>query len=304
MTASLARTLPPIAAAMLLAISADTAWATQDAGGRAPLRETHEHGSGQQAPAAPTHEQHDHGGHDETTPSRPPFIPPITDEDRKAAFPDVKDHAVHDDSIHYLVLFDRLEWQSGGDGRFGIDSEGWAGFDRDRLWFRLEGEADEGRAGETQLQALYGRQIARWWDLVAGVRQDFGPGPNRTWAAVGIQGLAPYWFDVEATAFIGDSGRTAVRVETEYELLLTNRLVLQPLLGLEINGTPDRERGIGAGLSTSEAGLRLRYEIRREFAPYIGVAWFNRHGKTADLARESGEDAGGARFVAGVRAWF
>jgi copper resistance protein B len=231
----------------------------------------------------------------------------VTDEDRKAAFPQLDDagHAVHDSAVHYYVLFDQLEWQAGDGITAGNwDNRGWIGRDVNRFWFRTEGEAEGGDLAEAQAHALYGRAIHRWWDVVAGVRQDFRPGPARTWAAVGVQGLAPYWFEVEATAYIGESGRTHFRFETEYELLLTNRLVLQPLVELEIYGKSDPERGIGAGLSSGEAGLRVRYEFRREFAPYIGVTWNRKFFGTGDFARAAGEDTGGARFATGVRVWF
>jgi copper resistance protein B len=202
-------------------------------------------------------------------------------------------------------LFDQLEWQSnaGGTG-LNIDTKGWVGRDRDRLWFRAEGDGEDGRVGEAEAHVLYGRPFSRWWDVVAGVRQDFKPGPSRTWAAVGIQGLAPYWFEVELTGYIGESGRTHLRGKVEYELLLTNRLVLQPLVEVELFGKSDPERGVGAGLSTTEVGLRLRYEFKREFAPYVGVTWNNKRGRTADFAEAVGEDTGGARFVSGLRLWF
>jgi copper resistance protein B len=248
----------------------------------------------------------DHSQHQQPAQELPPFIPPITDEDRRAAFPhDLEGHAVHDRSLNYFLLFDQLEWQSvaGGTG-LNVDTKGWVGGDRDRLWFRAEGDAEDGRVGEAEAHVFYGRQISRWWDVVAGVRQDFRPGPARTWAAVGIQGLAPYWFEVELTGYIGASGRTHIRGEVEYELLLTNRLVLQPLLELELFGKSDPERGVGAGLSTTDLGFRLRYEFRREFAPYIGVTWNNKWAGTADFAEAAGEETSGARFVTGVRLWF
>jgi copper resistance protein B len=214
-------------------------------------------------------------------------------------------HAVHDNATHYYVLFDQLEWQAASrDSGLNIDIKGWIGRDRDRFWFRAEGEGEDGRVGHAEVHAFYGRMISRWWDVVAGVRQDIEPGPARTWAAIGIQGLAPYWFEVEATAYIGASGRTQARFEVEYELLLTNRLVLQPLVEAELFGKSDPERGIGAGLSTLDTGFRLRYEIRREFAPYIGVTWNRKLGETADFAEAAGDPTGGARFVTGVRLWF
>ena len=231
------------------------------------------------------------GAHDHSAPQKPegkkeypPGIPPVTDEDRAAAFPDLHDrgHAVHDSAVHYYVLFDQLEFQA-GDGTGGNwDSRGWIGRDVNRFWFRTEGEVETATSRRPRPTRSTAAPFTAWWDLVAGVRQDFRPGPARTWAAIGIQGLAPYWFEVEATAYIGESGRTHFRIETEYELLLTNRLVLQPLVELEIYGKSDPERRIGAGLSSLETGLRLRYEIRREFAPYFGVTWNRtllRHGR-------------------------
>jgi copper resistance protein B len=173
-----------------------------------------------------------------------------------------------------------------------------------RFWFRTEGEAQDGNVAEAQAHALFGRAIHPWWEVVLGVRQDFGPGPGRTWAAIGIQGVAPYWFDVRATAYIGEAGRTHLRVETEYELLFTNRLVLQPLVELDIYGKSDPDRAIGSGLSSGEAGMRLRYEIRREFAPYVGVTWNRKFLRTADLAEDAGENTGAAKLAIGVRVWF
>jgi copper resistance protein B len=269
--------------------------------------------AGHQQPPPPTvtpakppdksaHESH---AGDEPAQELPAFIPPLTDEDRKAAFPDLKSHMVHGRSMHAFVLFDQLEWQAAAH-RSGInlDSRGWVGFDRDRLWFRIEGDSEEGRVGEAQVHALYSRQFSRWWDVVAGIRQDFQPGPAQTWAAIGVQGLAPYWFEVEATAYVGASGRTQLRFEVEYELLVTNRLVLQPLAEVEVHGKSDPERGTGAGLSATDVGIRLRYELKREFAPYLGVTWNRKYGKTADYAEAAGDSSGGARLVTGLRLWF
>lgn len=243
-------------------------------------------------------------GSDPSVPGQPPGIPPITEADRAAAFPQVEGHSVHDTAVNYLVVFDQLEFQTGpGDDGLSWDTKGWIGGDVNRFWFRTEGETDGDRPADAQVHLLYGRAIARWWEVVGGVRQDITPGPQRTWAAVGIQGLAPYWFDVEATAYIGASGRTHFRFEAEHEVLLTNRLILQPLLEVEIYGKADRERGIGRGLSSIDAGLRLRYEIRREFAPYIGLHWHEKYFGTADLARAEGHRTGGARLGVGVRIW-
>lgn len=279
----------------------------------AQSHEPHGHEASQQKPQPPPppkqgHPTHNPGDPAPYPPGQPPptGLPPVTDEDRKAAFPELHgQHTVHDDAVFSYVLFDQLEWQA-GDGVTGLswDNKGWIGRDVNRFWFRTEGEAGDGDLSEAEAHALYGRAIARWWDLVVGVRQDVRPGPARTWAAVGIQGLAPYWFEVEATAYVGESGRTHLRLESEYELLLTNRLVLQPLVEVDIYGKSDPERGLGAGLSSMNAGLRLRYEIRREFAPYVGVTWNRRFFDTADLAKAEGEGIGGARLALGVRVWF
>lgn len=249
---------------------------------------------------------HNHAAHQEQVSSDPRAAtpPPVTDEDRAAAFPDVDGHTVHDNTLNYYVLFDQLEWQTGGEGSASWDNKGWIGRDKDRLWFRSELDKDDGRVADAEVHLMYGRAFSRWWEVVGGVRQDFRPGPAQTWAAIGLQGLAPYWFEVEATAYIGAGGQTALRLETEYELLLTNRLILQPLVELNLYGKDNAERGIGAGLSSAETGLRVRYEIRREIAPYVGVTWQRKLGKTADFAEAAGEDAGGARLAIGARIWF
>jgi len=232
-------------------------------------------------------------------------IPPLTDADRAAAFPaDVEEHAVHDRTVNYFVLFDRLEWQGAGSGGAKLENTSWIGGDINRLWLRAEGASDDGRVEGALIHVLWGRSFSRWWDVVAGVRQDFRPGDPQTWAAVGIQGLAPYWFEVEATGYVGAGGRTHARFEVEYDQLLTNRLVLQPLVELEIYGKDDPERGIGAGLSSIETGLRLRYEVRRELAPYVGVTWDRKLFGTADRARTVGKDVGGTRLAFGLRTWF
>ena len=231
----------------------------------------------------------------------PAFIPPVTDADRAAAFPDVEGHTVHDDAVTTFVLVDQLEWRR-SDG-FGWENEGWVGKDLNRVWFRTQGEGDAGRLDAAEVHVLVGRPISPWWDVVAGVRQDVGDFRPQTWAAIGLQGLAPLWFDIEATAYIGGSGRTGFRFDAEYELLVTNRAILQPTLEVDVAGRADRQRGVGAGLSTVEAGLRLRYELRRELAPYVGVSWSWKAFGTADMARQAGEDTSRTRLVVGLRTW-
>lgn len=203
------------------------------------------------------------------------------------------------------MLLDRLEaWDADPGAGLEWEGQGWIGTDLNRLWLRSEGEHVDGRTESANLEVLYGRSISRWWDLVAGVRHDFKPGASQDFAAIGVMGLAPYKFEVEATGYIGQSGQTAVRFEIEYETLLTNRLILQPLVEVNFHGQSDERRGIGSGLSTAEAGLRLRYEITRQFAPYIGVVHERAFGRTADFRRNVGAGIDGTRIVAGIRIWF
>ena len=240
---------------------------------------------------------------DSQVPKEP--IPPLTDADRAAAFPaGLEGHTVHDRRVNSFVLFDQLEWQGQGHGGLNLENTSWIGGDINRLWLRAEAESEDGVVQDAFVHALWGRSFSRWWDVVAGVRQDFRPGDPQTWATVGVQGLAPQWFEVQATGYVGAGGRTHARFEVEYDLLMTNRLILQPLVELEMYGKRDPDRGIGAGLTSIESGLRLRYEIRREFAPYVGLTWDRKLFGTADLAREAGEEAGRVRLAFGVRTWF
>ena len=232
-------------------------------------------------------------------------IPTLTEADRAAAVPPAVRHAVHDNSIQSLVLVNRLEaWNADGGAGLLWEGQAWIGSDLNRLWLRSEGERVGGRTESADLEVLYGRSVAPWWDVVIGMRHDFKPGPSQDFAAVGVIGLAPQKFEIGATAYIGTSGQTALRIEAERELLLTNRLILQPLIEANLYGKDDPRRGIGSGLSTMEASLRLRYEVTREFAPYIGIVRERAFGGTADARRAEGESINDTRLVAGVRFWF
>ena len=233
-------------------------------------------------------------------------VPTPTDEERKAAFPpDLQGHGVHDDGLHFMVLADQLEWQASDTGGGALwDAKAWVGGDINRIWIRTEANYQEGAFDDAEGHLLLGRNISRWWTAVGGVRHDFTPGPARTWAAIGLQGLAPQWFDVEVTGYLGESARTALRTEVEYDLLVNDRVVIQTLLELNLYGKSDPDRQIGAGLSSIEFGARVRYEIRRELAPYAGVVWHRKVFETGDLAREAGENVGGWRLVMGLRVWF
>ena len=291
--------LTTLAAAMLLSANA-----------HAQHREHHQQKDEPVDQSTMDHSKMDHSkmDHSKMTPApdapRTP-IPQLTAADREAARPPSEAHPVHDNGVYSKVLLNRLEVFDADHGT-GLQWEGqaWIGTDTDKLWLRSEGERVDSRTESADVEVLYGRPIARWWDVVAGVRHDFKPGASQDWAAIGITGIAPYKFEVEATAYIGASGRTAARIEAEYELLLTNRLVLQPLVEANFNGKDDAWRGVGSGLSTMEAGLRLRYEIHRKFAPYIGVVHERAFGDTADFRELRGEEKSDTRIVAGVRVWF
>jgi copper resistance protein B len=190
-------------------------------------------------------------------------------------------------------------------GGYRWDAEAWIGGDLDRLV--IKGEGDGGRRGgveAAEIRALYSRAIGPYFNLQAGVRQDLRPTPARTFATIGITGLAPYWFEVEAAAFVSTRGEMLGRVEAYYDQRLTQRLILQPRAEFNLSAGGTRAIGLRRGVTAADLGLRLRYEVRREFAPYVGVTWERALGGTARLARAAGRDPGGAGVVLGIRGWF
>lgn len=232
-----------------------------------------------------------------------PVLPPITDADRAAAFPDLggHSHAMLEDPFNHSLRVDELEsQQTEDDDVLAWKARAWIGHSSDKLAVRTEGEQRGGDTERAELEVLWAHTITRWWNLVTGARMDFQPTPSRTWAAFGVEGLAPYRFDIEATGFVADGGDSAARVEATYELLLTQRWILEPRLELEWFGQDEP----ALGLARSEGGLRLRYEIRREVAPYVGLVEERRIGGSADLVRAAGGDPTDTRLVAGVRLRF
>lgn len=201
---------------------------------------------------------------------------------------------------------DRFEAGFGdGEEHYLWDIYGWYGGDLRKLWFKSEGEGNfDGGADAAELQALFSRAVTPFFDLQAGIRYDFLPDPERAHLVLGLQGLAPYWFEIDAAAFLSDRGDLTARIEGEYDLRITQRLLLQPRLELELAARDLPELGIGSGLSTIDAGLRLRYEIRRELAPYVGVGWERKLGSTADFARTAGDDASAWSVLLGLRGWY
>jgi copper resistance protein B len=204
------------------------------------------------------------------------------------------------------LMLDRLEYRMGkGGDSYHWEGEGWIGGDIHRFAFKTEGEGDVGgRLESAEVQALYSRAIDPWFNLEAGVRQDFRPSPQRSYAVIGVEGLAPYWFEVGAQAFLSDKGDAHLRLEGSYDQRITQRLILQPAAEVNIAAQNVPELGIGSGITDIELGLRVRYEIAREFAPYVGINWERKLGDTADYARAAGERVSATSLVMGVRFWF
>lgn len=235
-------------------------------------------------------------------------IPALTDEDRAAAFPPINPHSAHEahpSAFYARTVFNRLEaWDADDSTAQAWEASASLGGDIHRLWLRSEGERSGGTTESAEVEVFYGRGITPWWDVVVGAKHDFKPGASQTWGAIGLQGLAPYFFEMSATAYVGNSGRLSAAFEVEYDMLITNRLILQPLVELEFNRKSDSARGGGSGLSKAEAGLRLRYELDRRFAPYVGIVHERSFGDTADFHSAEGESTRDTRVVAGVRVWF
>lgn len=214
------------------------------------------------------------------------------------------DMGMDDNAPIAMLLIDQLEAFHGKDGHGQQwDIEGWYGNDDNKLWLRTEGKRTGSTLEEGSVEVLWNHTIATFWSTQLGVRTDTGEGPDRQWLAFGVQGLAPYWFEWEATGYVGPSGRTAARIRAEYELLFSQRLILQPALELNAYGKADPARQRGSGVSDAALGMRLRYEFHRQFAPYVGVVWTRRFGGTAGFARNDGQGLFDRQWIAGVRIW-
>lgn len=247
------------------------------------------------------------GLEDPTTSEREhvPPLPPQHQVEAKSGRQMTSMMGMDDSKAFGRVLLDQLEWRNQRAADIATwDATGWYGGDIDRVWMKSEGERRSSQIDVMRFELLWNHVVSRRWSAQTGARLDSGTGPTRKWAAFGVQGLAPYWFEVEATAYLGNSGRTAARFKAEYELLLTQRIILQPELELNLYGKSDPAKAIGKGFSSADVGLRLRYEIRREFAPYLGVSWNRRFGESAELVRAVGERSTELQLLAGLRIWF
>ncbi len=214
-----------------------------------------------------------------------------------------REHGVFNGS---MILFDLAEYQArkGGDG-YRWEAEAWFGVDIDRFMVKTEGEGTFGEPiDDAEVQLLYSRAVAPYWNAHVGVRHDFRPDPSRTSAVVGIEGVAPYWFHLSGQLFLSDKGDFRARAEGSYDQRITQSLILSPRAEFNLSAQDMPAIGVGSGLTDVELGLRLRYEVRKEFAPYVGVEWSRKVGDTARYASAAGEDASVVNFVAGIRFWF
>jgi len=210
-----------------------------------------------------------------------------------------------DDPIVTKVMIDQLETRiTDGDDPLVLEGYAWMGKDLNKLFIKYDVEQVNNETEELELQALYSRAIDPFWDFQIGVRQDQKPTPTRNWLALGFMGVAPYWFEIDSTLYIGESNQIGLRLEAEYEWMITQRWVLSPEAEFNFHSKNDEATGTGSGLSDSQIGLRLRYEVTREFAPYVGINWNKKYGNTATYAKDEGEKVDSSQLVVGVRAWF
>jgi copper resistance protein B len=211
-----------------------------------------------------------------------------------------------DDPLLTKVMIDKLELtdkDKEGHRTLVWETDAWIGKDLNKFWLKSSGERNNGQQ-ETSTSALYSRAIDPYWDFQVGLLHDTTPDEKRNYAEFGVKGVAPYYFETDASFAIGKDGHSKLSVSSEYEFMLTQKLVLSPEIEFTAYGKSDPKMGVGSGLSSAEAGLRLRYEIKREFAPYIGVNFSKKFAQTADFAKEEGEKTSDTQFVMGIRAWF
>lgn len=216
------------------------------------------------------------------------------------------EHSAHPEQAQWMLSGDQLEWRDADEGDLiGWDISGWYGGDIYRVTASSQGEALDGDTEAHELELGLQKSITPFWNLDAGWRRDLQPDdPSRDWAFIGASGTAPWFIETDAKLFVGESGLTNLSIALSYELLFTQKLILEPELEINAYGKDDKQLGIESGLTSLEAGLRLRYELVRQFAPYIGAHHEASLGDTADLARAAGEDTSETLFVAGVRFWY
>jgi len=232
---------------------------------------------------------------------------PVSDGSLEENIPLPFPGALHmvDDPLVSKLMFDALEIGRNKEGTNTLTLEGdaWLGYDLHKLWLKTDLEMNGGKLEEGELQLLYSRGVSAYWDVQAGVRKDFKP-VGREFSVLGLKGIAPYMLDVDTSIAVGRGGQVNARFNAEYELMLTQKVFIAPELDLSFYSQDDAEVGVGSGLSQAKVGFKLGYEIKREFAPYIGVRWAKKFGNTADFTRAEGEDVSDTQLVLGIEAWF
>jgi len=209
-----------------------------------------------------------------------------------------------DDPLLLNLNIDKFEKRSGDSNSYVFESQAWVGFDLNKLLIKTGVERVNGSNESAKIELLYSRAISPYWDLQMGVRHDFDPQPERSWAVIGLQGLSPYNVNIDTALYFSKSGRTQLDIAAEYEQMITQRLALIPEAEFSFYGQSDNATETGAGFAKSEFSLRLAYEIKREFSPYIGVVHEAKHGKTKRMAKQEGESSSDTKVVVGVQAWF
>lgn len=269
------------------------------------------HGAAQApAPAvmAPASRDDAHTDHTGARPDSPPVGSlPSSDGAAERGYDSYGIHPhMMDNAPAWQVLFDKFGVSRNRDGQNALQWDGryWYGTATDRLLLKSEGERESGGGSQGKVEAFWSHAVSPFWDLQLGARRDIGTGPKRNWAAIGIEGVLPYNVELETTAYVGASGRTALALKAEYDLLLTQRLIFTPELEASLYGKSDPARGVGSGLSSGSLSLRLRYEVTREFAPYIGVSFDRKFGQTARYTSDAGDSRSQTALIAGVRFWF
>jgi copper resistance protein B len=269
-----------------------------------------DHGQAPSPESPESHQGMDHAeaNHDAPAADAPPVGSlPASDGEGPRGYDSYGIHPhMMDNAPTWQVLFDKFGASRNRNGQNALEWDGrfWFGTATDRLLVKSEGERESGGGSDGKVEAFWSHAISPFWNLQLGARRDIGAGPKRNWAAVGVEGLLPYNVELTATAYAGPSGRSALALKAEYDLLLTQRLIFTPELQASVYGKNDPQRGIGSGLSQGSLSLRLRYEVTREFAPYVGVSFERKFGQTASYASDAGESRSQAAVIAGVRFWF
>ncbi len=289
------QSLAPGVCALLLAFTGSIAWA-QSAGTEHADMPGMDHGS------------QDHAAVDQGARTAPPVGSlPTSDGEGVGGYDTYGIHPhMMDNASTWQVLFDKFGVSHNRDGQNALEWDGrfWFGTATDRVMVKSQGERESGGGSDGKVEAFWSHAVSPYWDLQLGARRDIGAGPKRNWAAIGVEGVLPFNIEFEATAYAGSSGRSALALKAEYDLLLTQRLIFTPELEASLYGKDDPQRGIGSGLAQGSLSLRLRYEVTREFAPYVGVSFERKFGQTAGYASDAGESRSQAALIAGVRFWF